>query len=150
MEAIRKSVPVAPRRKPVPVIQRKKYEREPSIFEWGEWLTPARRSSRVELIDIPSFDARGMRWVFGRGEWYGRGLDFNLGIWLTEDNRLIARFSRGRRRINSKSVEIIGFFRKKLLTAASSDFYGNEVWAPWCLRSAYSNWIDEQMSKLKR
>jgi hypothetical protein len=58
------------RRKAAPVAKYAKYERRPTYFQWGEWNTPARRSSRIELKCIDRFNPRDMRHVYGRAEDY--------------------------------------------------------------------------------
>jgi hypothetical protein len=125
-----------------------RYQRIPTFFSWGEWNTPARRSSKVELVVIPAFDARGMKFVYGRGEDYGnRGYVFNMSVWLTKDHRLLVRFWAQSKGVSDKSLEVIGFSHKSLpLTRdPGKNVYGNEEWAPYCLRQAYSDWIDEQV-----
>jgi hypothetical protein len=125
-----------------------KYKRSVTFFDWGEWNTPARRSPKIRLAEINAFNARGMKWVYGRGEDYSRpGYVFNMSVWLTKDDRLFARFWARSKGISDKSFEVIGFSHEglPLIRNVEQDVYGNEVWAPWCLREAYSDWIDEQV-----
>jgi hypothetical protein len=89
-----------------------------------------------------------MRWVYGRGEDYNhRGYVFNMSVWLTKDDRHLARFWARSKGVSDKSFEVIGFSHKGLPLTCDHEknVYGNEQWAPYCLREAYSDWIDEQM-----
>jgi hypothetical protein len=107
-----------------------KYQRSPTFFSWGEWNTPARRSSKVYLVDIPAFDAREMKWVYGRGEDYSqRGYVFNMSVWLTKDGRLLSRLWARSKGVRDKSLEVIGFFHKglPLTRATEGDLYGREA-----------------------
>jgi hypothetical protein len=128
-----------------------KYARRPSDFEWGEWETSARRSPNVDLKEIGPFDSRGMHHVYGRaedytGEGYSRKHTVNMDIWLTIDGRMLARFWSLSDEVDWLSYEVIGLPLKVLLSRKRNlENELDEKWAPWCLRSAYSNWIDQHI-----
>ena len=122
-----------------------RYARQPSFFEWGEWNTPARRSSKVELKYIDRYDARGMRHIYGRGEDYGGGRTFNMDIWLTKGGRMLARFWSRSCMVDLVSIEVTGFTPKlSLPKRGNRGTEPDERWVPWCLRNEYSGWIEEQ------
>jgi hypothetical protein len=122
-----------------------KYQRQPTFFEWGEWNTPARHSSKIEVKYIDRFDARGMRHLYGRGDHYGRGRTFNMDVWLTQDGRMLARFWSRSSMVDLVSIEVSGLSPKPpLLKPGNRVTEPNERWVPWCLRNEYSGWIEEQ------
>jgi hypothetical protein len=120
---------------------------KPSFLQGVFWNTQPRRSSKVELLDIDPFDARGMKRVYGRGDDYSqRGHVFNMSIWLAKDDRLFSRFWARSKGIRDKSLEVMGFNHKGLpLTYDAEKPFEIEVWASECLRDAYSYWIDDQV-----
>jgi hypothetical protein len=50
-----------------------------------DWQTKPPRSTRVKITNISPFSARGMRWVFGRGDHFPGQAAFNMDIWMNLD-----------------------------------------------------------------
>jgi hypothetical protein len=91
-----------------------------------------------------------MHHVYGRGDHYGRGYVFDMDVWLRKDGHMLARFWSRSAMVDSLSIELIGFSRLQSLPKRGSR--GTELdegWVPWCLRSEYSAWIDEQSDYIR-
>lgn len=103
--------------------------------------------SRMKHID--RFDAHGMRHVYGRGDHYGRGYVFNMDVWLRQDGHVLARFWSRSGMVDLVSIELIGFSPKFSPPKRGNRGTPDERWVPWCLRSEYSEWIDEQSDYIR-
>ncbi len=120
---------------------------------WVFWERPPLRSRNVEVIDIPVFNARGMRPLYGRGDHYPREtLDghycieksFHLDLWAARDGRLLARFWSRSAWVDNRSLEIRGF-RPRLPIPRRRGKELDERWVPAALRREYDDWIDEEI-----
>jgi hypothetical protein len=106
------------------------------VVHWEDEV-PSSPSIRVDNID--HFDARGKRWVYGRGDHFGK-LTVNMDVWLAKDGRLFARFWSRNDEVDWYSYEIVGLsFPKRGKNRAVEEF--GEHWVPDCLRQEYDNWV---------
>ena len=106
---------------------------------WGKALP---RGRGISVIYIDHFNARGMRRVYGRGDLFGRGLTFNMDVWLMRSGRLLARFWSHGNEIDWQSMVVIGFSHAPPSKNTKREM--NEDWVPQCLRDEYDKWIIAQ------
>jgi len=96
----------------------------------------------IYLEWIDHFNAQGKRRVYGRGEIfpfsYGQ-TDFNMTIWRDRDRKMFVRFWSSDDDIDWRAFTIIGML--------DTDISGSKMsgdWIPYCLRSAYDEWITDE------
>lgn len=104
-----------------------------------EWEHKRRLSRGISVNYIDAFNARGMRRVYGRCDYFGRGRTFNMDVWLTKDGRLLARFWARRDEVDCYSLEVIGHTLP--IVQNNRNYEANEEWVPQCLRVDYDNWV---------
>ena len=102
-----------------------------SVAAWDEDIAPDRRI-RLEYID--HFNARGMKCVFGRADWFGNKAAFNLELWKTKDGRLLARLYSRSSEVDNESLEVLGY---QFADCPELD----DRWVPDVLRRYYDRWI---------
>ena len=112
---------------------------EESIVYWDS--EPPETFSEAEEID--HFDARGMRRVYGRGDYFGRHHSFNMDIWMCRDQRLLMRCWSRCIDFDWRSFEIKGL-NKSDIPVPDKEIGLQDFWVPKAVRDAYENWIREE------
>jgi hypothetical protein len=107
------------------------------------WLTTSiSRGRGIKIEAVDHFNARGMRLVFGRSDRFPldgkRYYKRNMGIWLTREGRVLARFWARGREVDDESLELIGLSLPYVPDRGSCL---SEDWVPEKLRSAYDAWL---------
>lgn len=97
-----------------------------SIVAWDQ---KARQESGTRLEAVEDFNARGMRRVYGRGDYFGRRT-LNLDLWRARDGRLLARFWSRSNEVDCESWAVIG---------GQAGAQGEQQ-VPQCLRDEYEIW----------
>lgn len=120
------------------------------------WLEPG-KSQGEELVEIPSFSARGMRLIYGREdhfpipnreEWvrlFGWSeirfqLKCCMDIWLRKDGYMFVRFHASRKCLETFSFELTG---PAVPTELKHGVLLDESWVPQVLRDRYDEWIED-------
>lgn len=104
------------------------------------WDTSGASGRGIHVRYIEHFDARGMRRVYGRGDWFGPGRKFNMDVWLSTDGRLLARFWTRRDEVDWLSLEVIWSTHPQL-PSGGNQLPMSEDWVPQPLREEYNSWI---------
>ena len=102
------------------------------------WDTEIAPTTSILIDHITWFNARGMRYVYGRGDHFGGKCSFNMEIWLATSGRLLARFWSRNNDVDRRSLEIVG-----LSSAEIPEAFGDS-WIPQGLRAEYEDWITEE------
>ena len=106
-----------------------------SIVFWEhQYRGDSNATTTVEAIE--HFDARGMRFVYGRGDQFERRA-FHLDIWRNSSNRLFARFWSQCNDVDRESHELFGVADTQKLAGPPFDV----TWIPNCLRKHYDTWV---------
>jgi len=84
-----------------------------------------------------------MRRIYGRGDHYGGGPTFNMGVWLTRSGRVLARFWSRSSDVDGESFEVFGVSLTPPVRNKKCEL--NEMWVPQCLRDEYDNWIASEI-----
>lgn len=102
------------------------------------WDDDIQSDPQITVIGIEPFDARGMRMVYGRGDFIGSRPGLHLDMWKSRGGRLCARFwSRGRE-VDWQSHEVVGH--------SHTDFPKHDQrWVPQALRECYGRWVVESL-----
>jgi hypothetical protein len=108
-------------------------------MHWGNPL-PKYKGIKIEMIDY--FDARGMKRVYGRSDYYGRHRTFNMDIWATSSGRLFMRFWSRCYDIDGRSFEIFGIDVAKSIILPHYEMVDD--WLPYIVREAYDTWIEDE------
>lgn len=107
------------------------------------WDADGPTNPEIYLEDIDYFSARGLRRVYGRGDIfrfsYGE-TEFQMTIWRDRNRKLFVRFWSDDEDIDWRAYTIIG-----MPDTATIDDYGQGNWIPYCLRSAYDEWITDEI-----
>lgn len=98
-----------------------------SVAAWDDDIQP---DPQVSLEAIGSFNARGMRRLYGRGDHFGRRT-LNLDLWKSGDGRVLARFWSRSDEVDDESWEVLGG------QADAQD----EQQVPQRLRDQYDSWV---------
>ena len=106
----------------------------------AQWDTSGASERGIRVIYIDYFDARGMRRVYGRGDWFGHGRKFNMDVWLSKEGLLLSRFWARRDEVDWLSFEVIGSTQPQL-PPGRIKLPISEDWVPQILREEYDNWI---------
>ena len=108
------------------------------VRDIAHWDTdgPRGRKLKVEMAD--HFDARGMRCIYGRGDWFTRR-SFHMDVWATKDGRILARFWAYTNDVDTESYEVFGLTPVPPDPTATNRF--SELNVPELLRWEYDNWI---------
>ncbi len=113
------------------------------------WRSDAPQSeATVEWIE--HFDARGMRRVYGRGDWFGRHHSFNMEIWLAHDGHLLMRCWSRCGEIDGRSFCITGIDLSKTAKRRMHDPHQDgwagfdDAWVPAAVRHAYEQWVTDE------
>jgi hypothetical protein len=106
------------------------------------WGAPSPRYKGIKIEMIDDFDARGMRRMYGRGDWYGRHHHFNMDIWATPSGRLLMRCWSQCSDIYGRSFEIFGIDIEKSIIRPNNRLCDD--WLPYIVREAYDTWIEEE------
>jgi len=102
---------------------------------------PPDRTAKVEEID--HFVARGMRRVYGRGDYFGPHHSFNMDIWMDRNQRLLMRCWSRCIDFDWRSFEIKGL-NKSDIPKPDKTIGLQDFWLPKAVRNAYENWIMEE------
>jgi hypothetical protein len=115
-------------------------DRRPSRARLWATKGPARQS--ISLSFVGHFDARGMRAIYGRGDYFGRRC-LRMDVWRSTTGRILARFWSRSSEVDSESHEVRGLeISTRSLCPALAD---NEHLVPECLRDAYDKWVVSEM-----
>lgn len=93
--------------------------------------------AKFEYID--HFDARGMRGVYGRGDHWPGKRAMHIDVWLTNNERLVARFWSRSSEVDGMSLEVFGFSADLLQPGKLKCL--DERWVPQCVRDEYDGWV---------
>lgn len=110
------------------------------IADWS--FRPRKVAAKVERC--AHFDARGMAFVFGRGDHFSSRRTFNMDIWMTRDGRLLMRFWSRSMDIDGRSFEISGVNTAGIPANLPGTVW-DEKWIPKAVREAYDKWIQEEI-----
>lgn len=120
-------------------------------WQWGNvvlWDSEGPTDSAISLEFIEHFDARGMRRVYGRGDFPPGRAKLEMDIWVDKQKRLYVRFSSRGQEVDWVSLEILGLNRGDFPDhTPMSNFNGiryidfDETWVPHCLKEEYNNWV---------
>lgn len=102
-------------------------------------LTGPKRSRSIRILTAPRFSIRGMRFVYGRGDFFHR-LSRGLSIYLRKDGRVFFQFESPGKRVTYRSYELLGIEPPPLLVGDKSvadDF------VPEIVRDLYEEWVIE-------
>lgn len=97
------------------------------------WKRNIQRDGDVLIDFAESFDARGMKLVYGRADHFGNKAAFHMDVWRRKDGVLLARLWSNNREVDGESLRI----RKHTPDCPVHD----ERWVPEQLRIHYSNWL---------
>ena len=97
-------------------------------------------SGDASVEEVASFDARGMRPVFGRGDHFGRHYNFHMDIWRTRKGRLFMRCWSRCNDVGGRSFEIKGVNVADIPPRDDKTGF-QELWIPLAVRNAYASWI---------
>lgn len=112
----------------------------PTIAHWN--TKPPTTVANIE--SIATFDARGMRRVYGRGDRFGNRCSFTMDIWKTRDNRLFMRFWSHSVDIEDHSFEIQGVHVDNIPARGLKSSFP-ETWMPEAVRATYDQWIQDEL-----
>ena len=107
-----------------------------------KWKTGAPETDAL-VLEIEHFDARGMRHLYGRADYFGRRNSFKMDIWATADKCLLMRFWSRCKEIDWRSYEIKGINLAEV-PKRSKSIGLSESWIPAVVRQVYEQWIDEE------
>ena len=107
----------------------------------AHWDTKVRSDPKIDIIEIDHFDARGMRRVYGRGDYFHRV--YNLDIWRDRNKHLFGRFWSRSVNVFDLYFKIIGMRSYPIPEDSNTSF--DERWVPKCLREFYDIWIDDNL-----
>ncbi len=131
------------------------------------WSSDCPRRPRVRIEYIDGFDARGKKFVYGRGDgWIDRREGYHMDIWRDRNGLLFARFWSRCKDVDDMSIVIHGIPRdaipervkgddlsdlsdevvRKLRDGESVPFVLGFVdyWIPKAVRDEYAQWIEQQ------
>ena len=101
---------------------------------------PATLKVILEELD-ETFDARGMKSVYGRGDSFVNSGNFHMDVWQHKSGDLYARFWSHSNEVDRRHYLIKGMADCSF-PKLSPD---NELWIPFELRTEYENWIKESV-----
>ena len=104
----------------------------------AHWDTDGPRGKNLKVEMANHFDARGMRRLYGRGDWFTRR-SFHMDMWSGKDGRILARFWAHSTDVDSESYEVFGLKPVPPDPMAANRF--SELNVPEALRREYDNWI---------
>jgi hypothetical protein len=107
------------------------------------WDAPVPKYKGIKIEMIEYFNARGMKRVYGRSDYYGRHHDFNMAIWATSKGRLFMRLWSRSYYIDDISFEIIGIDVAKSIIHPHME--NCDDWLPYKVREAYDTWIKDEL-----
>lgn len=107
------------------------------------WDSEIPLTEGVTINHIDSFNARGMRRVYGRGDRFGKKSSFNMDVWLTGDGRLLARFWSRSDDVDGRSHEVLGISADSIPHRSPNSAF-TDAWIPEILRQEYADWIEEE------
>lgn len=105
------------------------------------WDSRGARGKSIGLQEIRSFNARGMRPVYGRADQFGR-LCLYMDMWINSKGRVFVRFWSRNEEVDLYSYEVTGLKTPIDLSMFKND---NEFLVPECLRNEYDNWIVSEL-----
>ena len=108
-----------------------------------EWDSNTPLPEAVTINHIDSFNARGMRRVYGRGDRFDKKCSFNMDVWLARDGRLLARFWARSDDVDGRSIEVHGI-PVDAIPRRRPDSAFTDAWIPEILRQEYADWIEEE------
>ena len=104
------------------------------------WDTDPPPKSRIRIEYIRSFNARGMRRVFGRGDRFGRRAAFNMDVWRDRKGNLFARFWSRDAEVDDLSLAIHGIHTDSIPKPSDGPVF-SDAWLPQAFRNRYEQWI---------
>jgi hypothetical protein len=105
-----------------------------AVTHWENSIAP---DDGITLLDIPHFNARGMKRKYGRGDHFARGIVMNLDLWRNRHGQFLVRFWSRYSEVDGQSVQVIG---------QNVEYpFGDERWIPACLREYYDEWIHNNL-----
>jgi len=110
------------------------------MMPW-ETYSPRRAGIKIEFGD--SFSARGMRRVFGRGDYFPGRASFNLDIWRNRKGELFGRFWSRSYEVDERSFQIHGVSPDSIPKRKPGDDF-SDAWVPKILRDEYDKWINQE------
>ena len=108
---------------------------EDGVISWNSDSPPA--DAAVE--EVGHFSARGMSWVYGRGDHFGRHHSFNMDIWRGRDGLMMRCWSRCQG-IDWQSFQI-RLAGPTVLQQPDKGQAALDSWIPRAVRHAYEQWI---------
>lgn len=107
------------------------------------WDTESPPNPSIRIENVPYFDARGMRRVYGRGDTFPKKCSFNMDIWRDRNGRLLARFWSRSNDVDGCSLEITGL-SPDAIPNRQADTAFSDAWIPNALRKEYEGWISDE------
>ncbi|MEI6169114.1 MAG: hypothetical protein WCS52_18185 [bacterium] len=115
-------------------------KRDATLLEWNSGALPM----GAIIAKVSTFNARGMRRIYCRGDRFGRGLSFNLDIWKTREGRVLMSCWTRCECIEDISFEIRGI-PTGLLPENEKTALAQDDWVPESARIAYDRWIQDNL-----
>ena len=113
-----------------------------SNFVWWDTKRPS-RAGNLSLEDIGSFNARGMRRIFGRGDMFPGLPGYNMDIWVARNGRVLIRFwSRGSY-VDPCSFELHGLVVPAATLSGEKQL--DEGVVPAIVRDRYDEWVIDRI-----
>jgi hypothetical protein len=112
------------------------------MFEWST-EPPVAKPGIVNVVEIDSFSAKGMRRVYGRGDHFGGGQTFQLDIWKNKHDELFMRCWSHYSDYLPRSFSIAGV-NPQVNPKVDGKPDLREEWVPQIARDAYDDWAREE------
>lgn len=105
-----------------------------------EWESDPPPKSRIRIEYTGSFNAHGMRRVYGRGDHFGHKAAFNMDIWRDRNGNLFARFWSRNADADDLSLAIHGIAADSIPERAKAAAF-SDAWIPQAFRDEYDEWV---------
>ncbi len=112
------------------------------MFEWST-EPPVVKPGIVNVVEIDSFSAKGMRRVYGRGDHFGGGRTFQLDIWKNKHDQLFMRCWSHYSDYLQRSFSITGV-NTEVMPKVDGKPDLREEWVPQIVRDSYDDWAREE------
>lgn len=98
----------------------------------------AYRGDDGQAMEIPAFNAQGLRRVYGRADHFPGHPKFVLDLWRDRTGKLLARFSSAGAEVEGESWQVSG------ISIDSLPVDGDQQ-VPPCLRQRYEAWVSANL-----
>ena len=108
-----------------------------------DWETEPPGLPDAQLDATGHFSARGMRWIYGRGDQFGRKARFNIDIWLARSGDVYIRFWSRSDEVDNLSL-ILRDVPPTLFADHQRGRPSSDAWIPEIVRTAYDEWVSSE------